>query len=112
MKQIGDMKLYSLGEVEDEIIGKKGTSRRDDYETRLQDEVESYHLGETIKKARLEQNLTQEELGRRIGVQRAQISRIENGKCDTLSTIRRVFKALGVKTATLDLGQFGQLALW
>lgn len=105
-------RLTPADEMKDKLWGCIGTPERDEMEAKLREEVQNYHLGETIKKARLEQNLTQEELGRRIGVQRAQISRIENGKCDTLSTIRRVFKALGVKTATLDLGQFGQLALW
>lgn len=70
-------------------------------------------MGEAIKKARQEQNMTQEELGERIGVQRAQISKLENGRGSvTLSTIRRVFQALGVPTATLDLGAAGKIVLW
>lgn len=32
MKQVGDMKLYSLEEVKDELVGKVGTSERDEYE--------------------------------------------------------------------------------
>ena len=30
----------------------------------------------------------------------------------TLSTLSRVFKALGIATATLDLGASGKVALW
>jgi len=45
-------------------------------------------------------------------VQRAQISRLEKGNNITLPTMRRVFRALGIKTATLDLGSAGRLALW
>lgn len=56
-------------------------------------------------------NLTQEELGNLIGVQRAQISRIENGKNLTFSTIARVFKAMGI-SAKLEIGSMGKVALW
>ena len=57
-------------------------------------------------------NLTQEQLGERIGVKRAQISRLEKGYSITIPTMRRVFKALGVVTATIDLGIAGKVALW
>ena len=56
--------------------------------------------------------LTQEQLGERIGVKRAQISRLERGYSITIPTMRRVFKALGVVTATIDLGIAGKVALW
>ena len=46
-----------------------------------------------------------------IGVQRAQISRIENGKNLTFSTIARVFKAMGI-SAKLEIRSIGQVALW
>ncbi|WP_347150628.1 helix-turn-helix transcriptional regulator, partial [Phocaeicola dorei] len=46
-----------------------------------------------------------------IGVQRAQISRIENGKNLTFSTIARVFKAMGI-SAKLEIGSMGKVALW
>ncbi len=67
----------------------------------------------TNRKARLAQNLTQEELGERIRVQRAQISKLEKGKSViTLPTMSRVFQALGIASATLDLGMAGKIALW
>ena len=48
-----------------------------------------------IKEARLKRNLTQEQLGKLVGVQKAQISKLEsNAKNVTLSTILKVFKAL------------------
>ena len=62
--------------------------------------------------ADIEQNLTQEQLGERIGVKRAQISRLERDYSITIPTMRRVFKALGVGTATIDLGIAGKVALW
>ena len=112
MKRMGDMKLYSFDEVKDEIIGPKGTPRRNRYEQKLEEELQSYHLGEAIKNTRLSQHLTQEQLGERIGVQRAQISRLEKGRSISFSSLTRVFKALGVSEATLDLGKVGKVALW
>lgn len=113
MEQVGKFKLYSSEEVLDKHFGKVGTPRRDEFERSVASSVHAYELGEAIKKARLEQNLTQEQLGQRIGVQRAQISRLEKGYSISIPTISRVFQALGVTTATLDLGDaIGKVALW
>lgn len=55
-------------------------------------------LGEMIRKVRLERKLTQEELGKLIGVQRAQISKLENNTTNvTMETILRVFGVLKAK---------------
>lgn len=89
-----EMKKYSLDQVKDELIGKKGTPKRDQYEYDLQMEI----LGDLIKQTRKERNLTQEQLGELIGVQKAQISRLENHTGNvTLSTIIKVFTALKAK---------------
>ncbi|MBC8625774.1 MAG: helix-turn-helix domain-containing protein [Alloprevotella sp.] len=112
MEQIGNMKLYSFEEVKDELIGKVGTPERDEHERKVAEAVHAYHIGEAIKKARLLQNLTQEQLGERVGVKKAQISRLERGYSITIPTMSRVFKALGISTATLDLGIGGKVALW
>ena len=107
------MRLTSLSELTDEVWGKPGTAERDEMESHLRAEVNAHFVGEAIRNARQAQNLTQEELGRRIGVQRAQISRLEKGSSViTLSTMSRVFKALGITTGTLDLGVAGRVALW
>ena len=88
------MKIYSLEEITDKHIGKIGTKKRDDLEYELRLDL----LGEAIKQARQERNLTQEELGKLVGVQRAQISKIENSLTDArFETIIRVFKALNAK---------------
>ncbi|HLP75138.1 MAG TPA: helix-turn-helix transcriptional regulator [Bacteroidales bacterium] len=88
------VKKYSLDEIKDEFIGKKGSSERADYEYELRMEV----LGELIKKSRLERHMTQEELGELVGVQKAQISRLENNTGNvTLATILKVFSALQAK---------------
>ena len=112
MKQVGILKLYSLEEVKDELMGKVGTPERDEHERKVSEALHAYRIGEAIKKARLEQNLTQEELGDRVGVKKAQISRIERGYSITIPTMSRIFKALGIATATLDLGSLGKVALW
>ena len=112
MEQIGNMKLYSLEEVKDELIGKVGTPERDEHERKVEEALHAYRIGEAIKNARLKQNLTQEELGERIGVQKAQISRMERGYSISIPTMSRVFKALGITTGTLDLGMAGKVALW
>ncbi len=107
------MNLTPANELVDEVWGKKGTPERDEMEAQLKEELNAYFVGEAIKKARQAQNLTQEELGKRIGVQRAQISRLEKGKSViTLPTMSRVFRALGIKSGILDLGSVGKVALW
>jgi transcriptional regulator with XRE-family HTH domain len=55
-------------------------------------------IGKAIKQTRQERKLTQEELGKIIGVQKAQISRLENNPSNvTIDTLLRVFKALKAK---------------
>lgn len=105
------MKSYTLDEIQDEKIGKVGEPARDEYENKLKEEIQAYHIGEAIRQARLSKNLTQQELGERIGVQRAQISRLEKGRSVTLTTLIRVFKAMDI-TASLDLGNIGKVALY
>lgn len=89
------MKLYTHDEMLDRVVGAKGTARRDALETELQ----SYLIGEAIKRARKEKNLTQEQLGTLMGVQRAQVSRIESGHNLTIGTIIRAFKAMDIPAA-------------
>lgn len=107
------MKLTSLDELTYEIWGPIGTPERDKMEKQLREDLNAYHLGEAIKKARQAQNLTQEQLGERVGVQKSQISKLEKGKSViTLPTISKIFQALGVSSASLDLGKHGKVALW
>ncbi len=107
------MKFYTHEEISDEIWGKIGTPERDAMEAQLKEDINAWHVGEAIRKARLQQNLSQEQLGERIGVKRSQISKLESGKCViTLPTMSRVFRALGIVSASLDLGVAGKVALW
>ena len=55
-------------------------------------------MGQYIKHLRENAGLSQEELGKLIGVQRAQISKLENNTTNvTVETILRVFSALKAK---------------
>ncbi len=78
----------------DRHIGKRGTQRRESFESELKIEL----LGQAIKQARQERNLTQEQLGELVGVQKAQISKIENSATNArFATLLKVFNALGAK---------------
>lgn len=105
------MKFYTLEEMEDRHIGKVGTPERDRYEQELSDELHAYHLGEAIKEARLSKNMTQEQLGEKIGVQKSQISRLEKGRSVSLSSMARVFRAMNIPLS-LEIGGIGKVALW
>ena len=88
------MKTYSLEELTDKCISEKGTLRRDQFEQELRIDL----LGQAVKQARIERNLTQEQMGDLVGVQKAQISKIENAATDArFDTILKVFKALKAK---------------
>lgn len=86
--------IYSLDEITDKYIGKPGTPKREAFDHELRLDL----IGEAIKQARKERNLTQEELGQLVGVKKAQISKLENSLTDArFETIIKVFKALNAK---------------
>jgi len=88
------MKTYTFDEVKDKYLGIRGTEKRENYENELRLDL----IGHAIKQARKERNLTQEQLGKLVGVQKAQISKIENNLTDArFETILKVFKALNAK---------------
>jgi HTH-type transcriptional regulator / antitoxin HipB len=86
--------MITLQDFKDKHLGKIGTEVRDKYEQELKVEL----LSEQIKQLRKERNLTQEQLGELVGVQRAQISKLENNTGNvTISTLLKVFTALKAK---------------
>jgi len=101
-----NVKFYTLDDVKDKHIGKAGTPQREKYEAGLQ----SFLVGEAIKQARKAQNMTQQELAEKMGVQRAQVSKIESGRNLTLSTVARCFKAMGLE-ASLSVSGLGSFLL-
>lgn len=50
------MKIFTLSEVEDKHIGKRGTPEREEYERRIEEEISAYHA----KQARLKKDKNRE----------------------------------------------------
>jgi HTH-type transcriptional regulator/antitoxin HipB len=94
MNKKNTLRTYSLDEVTERYIGKIGTPAREAFENELRIDL----IGQAIKEARKQRNLTQEELGKLVGVQKAQISKLENSLTDArFDTIVKVFRALNAK---------------
>lgn len=106
MKEVNGIKVYTQDEALDMTLGVRGTPTREKYES----EVNDYLIGLAIRQAREAQNLTQEQLGARIGVQRARISSIEKGANLRLSTLTRIFSALGMEVK-LDISNMKPIPL-
>jgi len=86
--------LKDIDTITDEVVGKRGTPAREKFEYELRMDV----MGFMIKEARQRKKLSQEQLGALVGVQKAQISKIENNTKDfRMVTILRVMDALGMK---------------
>jgi HTH-type transcriptional regulator / antitoxin HipB len=85
------IKRFTLDEMKAKYVGELGTEPRMRYEAELKMEI----MGAFIRKTCLERQLTQEALGKLVGVQKAQISKLENhANSARIDTIIRVFKAL------------------
>ncbi|HYX07439.1 MAG TPA: helix-turn-helix transcriptional regulator [Bacteroidales bacterium] len=81
-------------DLEDKYFGEKGTPGREEYEFDFIMEL----IGEKIKQLRIQNNLTQSQLGELIGVKRSQISKLEHGNHSaSVSTIMKVFQAMKAK---------------
>ena len=70
-----------------ERYGEVGTEKRTNFDIK----AKAFAIGEIIREARKEANLTQEELAKKTGTQKSFISRIENGRSDIqLSTLYKL----------------------
>lgn len=88
------MKTITHEEVLARIIGEQGTPGRIAFESELKADI----LAHQFKELRKRKNLTQEQLAEKTGIEKGQISRIENGKYNlTLATINKIATALGAK---------------
>ena len=88
------LKTVSLDTMIDRHIGTIGSPKREAFENELRIDL----LGNAVKEARIERQLTQQQLGELVGVQKAQISKIENSiKNSRFETILKVFEALGAR---------------
>lgn len=63
---------------------------------------EAQKLGKNLKRIRTKKGISQGDIVRSLGMDRAFVSNIENGKTNpTLSTITKLAKALGISTKEL-----------
>lgn len=87
-------KAHKLEKLLDEHIGTRGTKNRAEFEQ----QCFGYVLGQHVKEVRKQRALSQVELGNLVGVQKAQISKIENGKSQLrIETLLSVFNALNAE---------------
>lgn len=105
------MELYTHDQMLDEIIGKKGTARRDRYDAEVYRGIKAYRLGEALREERKRQNLTQKQLGEKAGLTENAISKVENGHSASYFSVDGILRALGI-SATFDMGRLGRVALW
>lgn len=90
----GDMETTSHDDLLNEIIGEQETPERIEFENELKADILAYRFKEIRKKRKM----TQTQLAEKLGMEKGQISKIENGKLNlTLATINRLASALGVK---------------
>ncbi|RMG23027.1 MAG: XRE family transcriptional regulator [Bacteroidetes bacterium] len=88
------IKLTTLDELIDKHIGEAGTEERALFEYELKLDI----IGQIIRETRQKKRLTQAQLGELIGVQKSQISKLENNtKNFRIDTILKVLHALGAK---------------
>ena len=91
----------SFEEHLDQRYGKIGTKTRTEFEIR----AKAFAIGEILREARKEANMTQEELAKKTGTRKSFISRIENGHSDIqLSTLYRLVEIGFGKKVNLTIG--------
>ena len=92
-------KLFGFGgvvwndelDIGSETVYEEGRDVSEDYP-----DIPLYQLGYRLKQARLEKEMSQEELSEASGIQQADISRIEKGSANpSVKTLQRIADALG-----------------
>ena len=90
-KKVPKKKTKSLAELEEKYFGKRGTQEREDYESQVKVEI----IGELLKQIREKSHLTQSDLAKKVGMDKAYVSKMENNlKTQRLDTFLKVLKAL------------------
>lgn len=101
------MKFYTEEKILDKHIGTKDTAERIAFDLN----VDLFRVGEAIREVRHLKKMTQDDLAHLVGVKRSQISKVENGKNLTLTTIGRIFRAMGIKgNLEIELEDDGKLS--
>jgi len=82
-------KIVKFQDHLDKEYGKRGTSRREQYE----EGYEAFKLGIMLQELRKKNNMTQDELAEKCGTSKTYISTIENDASDIrLSTLMRIIR--------------------
>jgi len=93
--------ITTFDEHLDQRYGIIGTERRTDFEIK----AKAFAIGEILRDARKEADMTQEELAQKTGTRKSFISRIENGHSDIqLSTLYRLVEIGFGKKVNLTIG--------
>ena len=105
------MEIYTHEQMLDEIVGKKGTARRDRYDNDVRLGTKALRLGDAVREERKRQKLTRKQLGEKAGVNENVVTKVENGHSASYFSVDGLLRALGIQ-ATYDLGRLGRVALW
>jgi HTH-type transcriptional regulator / antitoxin HipB len=93
--------IVTFDEHLDKRYGKIGTEKRTNFEIK----AKAFAIGELLRYARKEAQMTQEELAKKTGTRKSFISRIENGHSDIqLSTLYRLVEIGFGKRVNLSIG--------
>ena len=93
--------ITTFDEHLDKRYGLIGSEKRTEFEIR----AKAFAIGEILRDARKEANMTQEELANKTGTRKSFISRIENGHSDIqLSTLYRLVEIGFGKRVNLTIG--------
>ena len=81
--------IKNFDELLDKKYGKIGTQKRNIFE----ENAHMFIISEMLKEARIEANMTQEQLAEKSGTKKSYISKLENAKGNiNLSTLFRIFE--------------------
>jgi DNA-binding XRE family transcriptional regulator len=93
-KHVNNHQIADYDIVLDNKYGKVGTPEREAFRR----EAYAYYMGQIIHDARKAEKITQSELGKRVGVDKAYISKIEKGLIEPgIGTFYRIIDALGMR---------------
>lgn len=93
--------VKTFDQLLDEKYGKKGTEKRDRFDA----DSLAFRIGVMLKEARVEANMTQEELAEKTGTKKSYISRIERGLSDIqISTYHKLIEIGLGKQLNISIG--------
>ena len=86
--------VKSMDDVLDSLYGAVGTPERDEFRR----EAYAYCVGNIIREARKQENITQDALAKKVGTNKSYISKIEKGLIEPgISMFYRIIEALGLR---------------